>query len=55
MFRATGQGKYKDFLGSIEGLELDRSGRVVIQEDGKYRAWGRCSPVHATAVTLKNA
>ncbi len=33
VFRATGQGKRRDFFGLIPGLDLDEAGRVVVDEE----------------------
>ncbi|MCB9639891.1 MAG: NAD(P)-dependent oxidoreductase [Myxococcales bacterium] len=35
VFRATGQAKYRDFFAGVDGLEVDRSGRVVVDGNGK--------------------
>lgn len=46
VIKATGQGKQKDFLGNIAGLQLDSAGRIVVNPDSyqtthpKYYAAG---------------
>ena len=35
VFRATGQEKLTEFLSTIAGLDVDRSGRVLVDDNGK--------------------